>query len=322
MITAYRTPSSSVYEMVALERQWSWFGIPGSPRRLTLRGSELRADRARDVLHELHGSRQLHVSSAHLTAEHLPEILEAARAFRPQVVEGWPSSLAIFARLLREVDAVLPMQAVITSSETIGTAQRTLFAAAFGGPIVDHYGQTERVAMAGNCERGSYHVFPDYGYVELLPVGEQEWEIVATPLHNSGFILFRYRTGDVVGPAGEQSCPCGRAFPVLGPLDGRKEDYFVAADGRLVPLPHRLIKNLTGLTEVQAVQLSPGRFEFRLVPGPGFDISSVQAMVRDNVGHVVGPGQEVTFREMSHIPRTVGGKLPSTVRLDSSEDRR
>ena len=92
----------------------------------------------------------------------------------------------------------------------------------FSGPVIDHYGQTERVMMAGTCEHGGFHVFPDYGIVELLPVPntESRWELVGTPLHNWGFPLFRYRTGDEVGPAPTQPCPCGRSFPLLGPSTG------------------------------------------------------------------------------------------------------
>ena len=146
----------------------------------------------------------------------------------------------------------------------------------FGGPVVDHYGQTERVAMAGSCEAGGYHHFPDYGIIELLPVPGRtdSWEIVGTPLHNWGFPLFRYRTGDEVGPAPAGPCPCGRAFPLLGRIDGRVEDTFTAADGQPLPLPHTVVKNLVGLREVQVAQLAPGRFEFRLVPTNGSDLTA------------------------------------------------
>ncbi|KLL95998.1 hypothetical protein NJ76_20340 [Rhodococcus sp. IITR03] len=77
--------------------------------------------------------------------------------------------------------------------------------------------------MAGTCEAGTMHIFPDYGIVELEPVPgvPDKWEIIGTPLHNWGFPIFRYRTGDLVGPAPEDGCACGRAFPTLGALDGR-----------------------------------------------------------------------------------------------------
>ena len=114
------------------------------------------------------------------------------------------------------------------TSQQIQTLQRV-----FDAPVVDHYGQTERVTLAGSCEAGGYHLFSDYAITELLPVPgkDDQWEIVGTPLHNWGFPLLRYRTGDTVGPAPAGPCPCGRSFPLLGPIGGRAEDAFTSRDG-------------------------------------------------------------------------------------------
>ena len=191
----------------------------------------------------------------------------------------------------------------------------------FSGPVIDHYGQTERVMMAGTCEHGGFHVFPDYGIVELLPVPntESRWELVGTPLHNWGFPLFRYRTGDEVGPAPTQPCPCGRSFPLLGLVDGRVEDSFTAADGRPIPLPSLVIDDLSGVREAQIAQLARGRYEVRVAPAAGFDEPAVEETIRRNVERIFGAGQHVTLRIMPRIPRSNSGKLkPSVVEGDGS----
>lgn len=312
-VTVHRTPGSSVYELAALERQWSWFGLPRGARRAVLRGGDFVADRPGTISLEVPGANQLLVSSFHLTPDNLPSIILALREFRPHAIEGWPSSIALLAGLLREAGEEFPVSAVITSSEVMTTAQRALMRAAFTGPIVDHYGQTERVAMAGSCEAGGYHVFGDYGIVELLPVpgSENRWEIVGTPLHNWGFPLLRYRTGDEVGPAPEGPCPCGRLFPLLGRVDGRVEDTFTAADGRPIPLPSTIVDDLPALREAQVVQLAPGDFLLRMVPGVGFDRAQVEQHARRNVERLVGPGQQVRFEVLDRIPRSASGKLKS-----------
>ena len=102
-----------------------------------------------------------------LTPETLPAVVGAIRDFRPDAIEGWPSAITVLASLLRDQGLTLPVRAVITSSEVTTATQADLMRSVFQGPIVDHYGQTERVAMAGSCEAGGYHVFPDYGIVEL-----------------------------------------------------------------------------------------------------------------------------------------------------------
>ena len=169
VVTVYRSLGSSIYEMCALERQWGWFGLGRDPRRITLRGSDT-ADRGGALTVARPGTGQLLVSSFHLEADRLPEILAAMRAHRPVAVEGWPSSLVRLASLMVDAGQRFPVQGVITSSEMVGEHERALFADVFGGSLIDHYGQTERVAMAGTCEHGSMHWFDDYGVVELIPV--------------------------------------------------------------------------------------------------------------------------------------------------------
>jgi phenylacetate-CoA ligase len=308
-VTVYRTPGSSALEQAALQRQWGWFGLPRSARRVVLRGSAIAVDRG-TLTHEVPGDHQLLVSSFHLTPDALPAILETIRAFRPHAVEGWPSSLTLLAARLRDAGEQLPVRAVITSSEVISPRQAALMCSVFDAPLVDHYGQTERVAMAGACEAGGYHVFPDYGIVELLPGTDADRaEIVGTALHNWGFPLLRYRTGDLVESAPAGPCPCGRSFPRLGTIIGRAEDAFVAADGRPIPLPSTVVDDLTGLVEVQIAQLAPGRFEVRIVPGRDFDASVTRVQVLRNVERLIGPGQQVTIRPMDRIPRSRAGKL-------------
>jgi len=241
--------------------------------------------------------------------------MRAVREFEPDAIEGWPSSIALLAGLLRDRSEKISVKAVITSSETMTTGTITLIEEVCCGPIVDHYGQTERVMLAGMCEHGSYHAFPDYGIVELLPVPgvESRWELVGTPLHNWGFPLFRYRTGDEVGPPPTESCPCGRAFPMLGLVHGRVEDYFTAADGRPIPLPSAVIDDLSGVRETQIAQLARGRFEVRVAPASGFDARAVHESIHRNVEHFIGAGQHTTIRIVPHSPRSNSGKLKSVV---------
>lgn len=314
-VTVYRTPGSSVYELAVLERQWSWFGLPQDSRRVVLRGSSFASERNAGPTKALPGANQLLVSSFQLTPANVTEIAAKIRAFEPYAIEGWPSSITLLASLLRDSGDRLPLRAIITSSEVMSPGQQDLMREVFEGPIIDHHGQTERVSMLGGCERGGYHVFPDYGIVELLPVpgARDRWEIVGTPLHNWGFPLFRYRTGDEVGPADPGACPCGRAFERVGSIDGRVEDSFVAADGRPLPIPSIILDDLTGLREAQVAQLSPGRFEIRVVPGAAYDADRTAAQLRHNVDRLYGTGQEVTIRTLTALPRPVSGKLKPSI---------
>jgi phenylacetate-CoA ligase len=317
VVTVYRTPGSSVYELAALERQWSWFGLPRGSRRVAMRaaGGDLGEVDPKVLAHEEPGANKLLVSGYVLGGADPERMISVVRDFEPDAVEGWPSSIVLFADMLDRRRETLPVQAVITSSEVMTSQQVELLRRAFEAPIVDHYGQTERVTLAGSCEAGGYHLFSDYAITELLPVPgrHDQWEIVGTPLHNWGFPLFRYRTGDTVGPAPEGPCACGRGFPRLGPIGGRKEDSFVSADGRTLPLPATIIDDLAGLVEAQIAQRAPGRFEVRLVPQPTTDIASVEAHALRNVETYFGAGQTVSFVVMDRIPRPPSGKLRAAI---------
>lgn len=316
-VTVRRTPGSSAFELTALERQWSWFGVPERPRSLVLRGFDPDPRREGTLTREIPGAGRLVVSSFRLGPAELPELLGRVREFGPQVIEGWPSSLTILGSLLAERRLRIPVTAVITSSEVTSSAQVKLFRDVFVGPVVDHYGQTERVAMAGHCEAGGFHEFPDYGIVELLPVAGRpnRAEIVGTSLHNWGFPLFRYRTGDEVSQRPASSCPCGRAFRLLGQVDGRVEDSFTSASGRSLPMPSIVLDGLVGIREAQIAQLAPGCFELRLVPSGGTDLGATRKYLRGSIDEHFGPGQTISVKIMDHIPRGPSGKLKPAIRL-------
>lgn len=318
-VTVFRSVGSSMWELASLQRQWSWFGIPRDARSLELRGSTFAGDDPSVVAHHIPGAHRLLVSSFRLSPAHLPAILDAIERFRPQMVEGWPSSLTLLAGLLRDAGRTVPVRGVVTSSELMSPAQVALLREVFRAPVVDHYGQTERVVMAGACERGSYHLFPDYGILELLPDedGSGQREVVGTPLHNWAFPIFRYRTGDRVEAADERPCPCGRAFPRFGLVGGRTEDLVRTAEGRPLPLASAIVDDLTGLREAQFVQHRPGVFEIRMVPGAGYDRAAVERRARENLRLMGGPADTLRFTEMDAIPRSGSGKLRLVLVLDS-----
>ena len=218
--------------------------------------------------------------------------------------------MALLAGLLLDEGLTWPVRAVATSSEVLTDAQRARIEAAFQAPVADRYGQAERVAIAGECERGGYHVWSEYGVVELLPSPglPERREIVARRSTTGASRSFRYRTGDqvLVGPAA--ACPCGRAHPLLGRVEGRVEDILRARDGRPIPLAGRLLNELVGVRESQLVQERPGVFAVLLVPGRGFDASRTQAMLRAGIDRLMGPGQELTVTTTEAIVRSATGK--------------
>src|SRR5690606_29509617 len=106
--------------------------------------------------------------------------------------------------------------------ETLEPDKRVEIETVFGVRVFDWYGQAERVAAIGTCEEGNYHALTDYGLFELLPVEDGFFEIVGSGYNNKVMPLHHYRTGDRVKYSGKD-CKCGRIFPVIDQIIGRKD---------------------------------------------------------------------------------------------------
>jgi phenylacetate-coenzyme A ligase PaaK-like adenylate-forming protein len=315
--TCFRTAGSIIFELASLERQLRWFGLRPPLRSVAVRDEF--ADPEGKQLTRILGPGMIQVSPRALNPRTLPALMRRIERFKPEMVEGWPSRLAEFAQSLLDAGRTLPVAAVRTSSEPIFPAQRALFEASFGGALIDFYGQTERVAMGGTCEHGSFHLFTDYGIVELMRTseGSDRFEVVATPLHNWGFPLLRYGTGDFVGTA--EACRCGRPFPVVTGIEGRLETLVQAADGRSVPLASAVLDDLVGVLEARLVQHRPGVFEIQVVPGRAFVREALESQIKANISRIIGPGQTAKLTILPAAERGNGRKRSAVVVRQAGE---
>ncbi len=245
-----------------------------------------------------------------------PEYFARLAAHRPAFIRGYPSSLALLARRALSDGAPAPqgLKAVFTSSELLKPEQRELIERAFGARVADLYGHAERAVAAGECPQTRLHVFPEYGFLEVLPLGPPgrtraaDGEIVATSFHKRATPFVRYRTGDLGRLTGE-SCPCGRGMPVLRIENGRAQEFLVTPEGKLVSATainfHSPI--FDGVERFCFVQEDPAEvvFEYTPLPGAGpLDESAVAAELRRKLG----PAIRIRFRRADSVRRTPAGK--------------
>jgi len=260
---------------------------------------------------------QLYVSAWHLGPDTVGDVAAALRRHRPTHVLGYPSALAVLARLALDGGHDLPrLRVVLTNAEPLLDHQRAVIAEAFGAPVRDTYGMAELVVGANECEAGTLHLWPEVGVVECLDGDgrptDGPGDLVATGLLNLAQPLVRYRTGDrVAGPVRWDDCGCGRRLPHLPRVEGRDDDVVVTPDGRRLGRLDPLFKADLPLVEAQVVQEAPDRLVLRLVPARPLtdgDREALVARVRDHVGDVA-----VTVEELDAIERDAAGKFRAVV---------
>ena len=296
---------------IADTRTHGWESIPHGVRWVRLGGQLVTPVRQRRPPFWVWNAamRQLYLSSYHLAPDLIPYYLDAMAHYRVAYLAGYPSSLfALAQEALRLGRDDLPMLAVHTNAEPLLPMQRETIAKAFRCPVRETYGMAETVAGASECSGGRLHQWPEFGYVEVLPDGE----LVCSGLLNPDMPLIRYRVGDRgTKPSDQSPCPCGRGLPLMGSIDGRRDDVLITKDGRLVGRLDPVFKGTNGIREAQIIQETLDHIRVLVAPAPGFSKVDEMELVEnllDRLGDV-----RVTINLVEVVPRTANGKVRAVI---------
>lgn len=265
--------------------------------------------------------RQLMLSTDHLSAERMPDYVQALRKFRPTVVEAYASALYPLAKWLRlhpAPDVVARIKGVLLYSESVPAHQLELFREVFHCPVLCHYGHSERVLMATTLpDDDRYFFWPQYGHLELVdeqgePITQPGvvGELVGTSFDNHVMPFIRYRTGDLGAWSGRPAHPAMAGFPVLDRIEGRRQEMVVCRDGRLISITTLGAAHFNELAEVQAIQYEqhqPGLIELKVEASAPLS-SKVKESIAQAVREKTQGGCEVTIAEVQRITRTERGK--------------
>jgi phenylacetate-CoA ligase len=259
------------------------------------------------------------LSSYHIGLRTLPGYAKALADFGPMLIDAYPSSIEPVARhVLEHPGANIRPKAVITSSETLFPSVRAVIENGFGCRVFDHYGAAEMVALIAQCEIGTYHVAPEFGFVELLQDGRQvgpgeRGEIVATGFINPVMPLIRYATGDFA-MLGSGTCPCGRSGQTIESLEGRMDDVIVTPEGHLIGRLDPIFKAVSCLHETRIVQDAIDHVRVEIVVTEAFSATEEREL-ESELRSRLGPRMRIDIVRVDGIERTARGKLRTTVNL-------
>lgn len=318
----FRDVNSILHEDAILDRFRNAGGIKVQ-RTAVFRGDMLfRPDRAYPPYWKVFPtSQQCVFSSYHLGEKTILDYDRMLREYRPEAIYAFPSVVYQLAYLYRscKLDAYQP-KIIYTSSEVLKNMHRQLIESVFGCRVRDWYGQVERVAAIGQCERGTYHIVEDYSLVEMMksPTG---FEVIGSSLENRIMPLLRYRTNDEIELTSEP-CPCGRAFRTVKKIYGRQMKYLTTPEGRKVSffLISDAIDVEDNIREVQFVQDAHGALILNIIPGGNYSERNSERVIQNIKGRT-SANMEVVIHIVENIPRGPNGKVKDFILCEEPSPR-
>jgi phenylacetate-coenzyme A ligase PaaK-like adenylate-forming protein len=224
------------------------------------------------------------------------ELAGELSSFRPDVLAGYPSVLALLAdEQLAGRLAVAPRH-VFTSSEVRTPEMTARMKAAWGVSPLDLYATTETTIAAFECGAGcGLHLFEDTALIENVdergrpvPDGEPGSRLLVTNLFNRTQPIIRYEVSDIARIDSEP-CPCGRTLRRLVAVEGRSDDVLMlpGRNGKTVAVHPLAVRSpFAALSEVRQYQVvgDGARLLVRVVPHEKAAADAVTEHVRCALG--------------------------------------
>lgn len=293
----------------------SRFGVSVGARRVHFWGAPLerRGSHLRHWRDAFLNERLLDAFS--LAPAHLAAHLAALQRFRPAVLYGYPSALAVLAEYTAEQHApVWPdLKLVVLTGEEATAEHLNRVRSVFGCAVAQEYGNREVGLIAHDCPARRMHLLAPHILVEVLSAGTlvppgTVGELVCTPLNTRAQPLIRYRVGDA-GQLDAEPCPCGLPFPTMQLTGGKITGFIALPGGRLChgAVTSHVLRDEPGIMAFKTWQHTLTEFEILLVPGPSFDAATC-----DRVAHryrqLFGPDVCAKVRIVDEIPPDPSGK--------------
>lgn len=312
---------SQSVEMGFMHRQWVRVDYGSHHRKATFRGVSFPRLKPGIFWQYNPIYNELQFSPFHMSEANLGAYVKQLIYFKPHYLHGYPSALDILAEYVLRHNLVFTMPritAALLGSEGASRVQRERIEKAFRTRAYSWYGHSERVILAGECEKTeAYHQFPDYGMLEIIDdhgnacdkAGERG-EIVGTGFYNRCMPLIRYRTGDYATRL-DSRCECGRVWDRFTDVEGRwKQDMVIGKSGTRISLA---ALNMHGplferVRRFQFYQEVAGSCVLKIMTTPEFtedDRVLIDAAYRQKVGDEV----QFVITIVDDIPLTARGKL-------------
>lgn len=254
--------------------------------------------------------------------------LSAIEKTEPDLIDGYSSSILLLANEVekRGTDTVKP-KLLFGGAELTDDASRRYIEDVFNAPFYDRYATVELERLAWQCPDKKYHIDADTLVLQFLDRNGDEvsagekGEVVCTSLFNYAMPFIRYAVGDVGVPSDEE-CHCGRTFPLMKVVEGRKDSLAILPDGRLLSprmftIAMRMFELYKDIDQFRIVQKKRDLFQFLIKKkGDHLDEEILQTKLESHIRKVLNIDKaQIEFRVkfVDDIPLDKSGKLMAVV---------
>lgn len=313
----FMTKAESMRAIAHQTYLWSWAGYEPGNKLLQL-GMTLDRTWMKSLKDRLF--RTTYTQAFDLNSEEVRSRLTKFRGNQQGVFfGGYASGLYEYARIASQNNiSDVHFDAVISWGDKMFPHYRKLIESQFHGRVYDIYGTTEGFVIAGQCEKGAYHILSPHVYLELLDDAGQEVKagelghVVITRLDSFSMPLIRYRLGDLaIKEKEELNCACGRPYPMLQKIIGRDTDVIRSPSGKalIVHFFTGIFEHIPEIIQFQVVQEKPESFVLRFISDRGEDaIKPILSDALEKMNTKAGENLNVTFERVEQIFPSPSGK--------------
>lgn len=256
-----------------------------------------------------------------LSEEKLELFLEKFRSKKFDYINGYTSSIVLFAKFLKKKNIVLTtvcptLKQCIVTSEMLYDSDKKLLETTFGVPVINEYGASELDLIAFTNTHDEFVVNSETLFVEIVdennqPVPHgQSGRIIITSLYNKAHPLIRYDLGDT----GILSPESTFKKPILQQLVGRTNDVATLPSGKTVPgltfyyVTKSVIEDDGNVSEFVIEQTALDTFKITYVSE--IELTSEEiGTIKKALYTYLEDGLTLTFERVSVLDRNNRGKL-------------
>jgi phenylacetate-CoA ligase len=246
------------------------------------------------------------------------EIVRNLNVLKPDVIYSSPSII----EKICNVDTLdISPRLVFNHGGVLTEHCRKLVKSTLSTEVYDTYGSAEFWRIAFECKQHlGLHIITDCVNVECIKEDEsvaygEPGEVVITGLYNYCMPLIRYNLEDIAILTND-NCTCGRSWPLMKVIQGRKSDSFRLPNGRILSasalwqwLFPEIKEYIWCFLQYQLIQESINKIVLKIVKGREYRKEILDQIIRKIKKDL--EGEEVTFslEIVDAIEKKKSGKL-------------